>query len=135
MRKHPQAPADLKVPCPRSIGDVCTPGVTLSGPQVLLSNDLEPDGVAPVCSTGLQIPNDGVEIDAGSYVELPPGLAFSTHCLHLHGLTACPATTPAYSILIMRVMVPGRTKPLLVSIGLAGNGLIARAILYSLNAA
>ena len=88
-----------------------------------------------MCSTGLQIPNDGVEIDAGSYVELPPGLALSTHCLHLHGLTACPVTTPAYPILILRVLVLGRTKPLLVSIGLAGNGMTARVILYSLKAA
>ena len=32
-------------------------------------------------------------------------------------------------------MVPGRSKPVFVSIGLAGNGMVARTILYSLRAA
>jgi hypothetical protein len=61
-------------------------------------------------------------------------LAISKHCLELHGLTACPATSPAYSILVLKVTVPGRNKPVYVSIGLAGNGMIARTILYSLRA-
>jgi hypothetical protein len=30
------------------------------------------------------------------------------------------------------VTVPGRAKPVIVSIGLAGNGMVARTILYSL---
>jgi hypothetical protein len=62
-------------------------------------------------------------------------LSLSTHCLVLHGLTSCPATSPAYSILVVRVNVPGRDKPVFFSIGLAGNGMVARAILYSLQAA
>jgi hypothetical protein len=61
-------------------------------------------------------------------------LTFSKHCLNLHGLTACPATSPSYSILVLRVTVPGRKNPVYVSIGLAGNGMIARTILYSLRA-
>jgi hypothetical protein len=59
-------------------------------------------------------------------------LVFSGQCLKLHGLTTCPATLPTYSILVVRVTVPGRSKPVYVSIGLAGNGMIARTILYSL---
>jgi hypothetical protein len=62
-------------------------------------------------------------------------VTFSKDCLHIHGLTACPATTPAYAILFLRVTVPGRKTPVLVSIGLAGNGMMARTILYSLRAA
>jgi hypothetical protein len=33
------------------------------------------------------------------------------------------------------VAVPGRSRPTLVDIGLAGNGMVARSILYSLRAA
>ena len=62
-------------------------------------------------------------------------LSFSNHCLSLHGLTACPATSPAYSILVLKVTVPGRSKHVYVSIRLAGNGLIARTILYGLKEA
>jgi hypothetical protein len=36
---------------------------------------------------------------------------------------------------VLRVNVPGRDKPVFVSIGLAGNGMVARTILYSLRAA
>jgi hypothetical protein len=39
-----------------------------------------------------------------------------------------------YSILLLKVTVAG-SKPVYVSIGLAGNGMIARTILYSLRAA
>jgi hypothetical protein len=62
-------------------------------------------------------------------------LSFPTYCLDLDGLTACPATSPAYSILVLKVTVPGRNKPVFVSIGLVGNGLVARTVLYSLRAA
>src|ERR1035438_9963078 len=62
-------------------------------------------------------------------------LSFSAHCLDLHGLTACPATSPAYSVLVLRVTVPRRAKPVYVSIGLSGDGIVARTILYSLRAA
>jgi hypothetical protein len=33
---------------------------------------------------------------------------------------------------MLKVTVPGRVKPVIVSIGLAGNGMVARTILYSL---
>jgi len=119
------------------IGDVClTPGVSLGGRHVTLSTDLH--NVILYCPYELprpQPPTDGVQIDAGSNLELPPGLSFSTSCLHVNRLTACPATSPAYSILVLKVTVPGPSTPVLVSIGLAGNGLVARTILYSLRAA
>ncbi len=50
-------------------------------------------------------------------------------------LTACPATSPAYSILVLRVTVPGHKQPVFASTGLARNGTVARIILYSLRAA
>jgi len=46
----------------------------------------------------------------------------------------CPSSTPDYSVLLLSVTVPGRDEPVLVSIGLAGNGMVARTILYSLQA-
>ena len=56
-------------------------------------------------------------------------------CWSVQGLIACPATSPAYSILVLKVTVPGRSKPVYVSIGLAGKGMVARTIWYSLRAA
>jgi hypothetical protein len=55
--------------------------------------------------------------------------------MSLHGLRACPESGPIYSVLVYRVAVSGRATPVTVSIGLAGNGVVARTILYSLRAA
>jgi hypothetical protein len=56
--------------------------------------------------------------------------------LSLKALHACLAggTSYLYSILVLKVVVPGRSKPVYVSIGLAGSGMVARTILYSLRA-
>jgi hypothetical protein len=89
----------------------------------------------PRMSPTPQQPENGVQVDSGLRTEPTVTLSLSAHCLDLHGLTACPATSPAYSILVLRVNVPGRDKPVFVSIGLAGNGMVARTILYSLTAA
>jgi hypothetical protein len=61
-------------------------------------------------------------------------VSFSGQCLKVNELRVCPATSPVYSILVLKVSVPGRSKPVYVSISLAGNGMIARTILYSLRA-
>jgi len=82
-----------------------------------------------------QQPENGVQVDSGLRTEPTVRLSLSAHCLVLHGLTACPATSPAYSILVVRVNVPGRSKPVFVSIGLVGNGMTARTILDSLRPA
>lgn len=119
------------------IGNVCVmPGVALVEEHVLLSTDLY--RVIAGCRYRRpvpQLPRDGFQVDAGRNLVPLPGLAFSTHCLALHRLTVCPATSPAYSILVLKVVVLGRALPLLVSIGLAGSGMTARAILHSLRAA
>lgn len=118
------------------IGHPCsTPGVALRGPQVTLSTDRQVAMYA--CPVGLptpQTPQGGVQVDAGRKGVVLPGTLYSTHCLDLHGLTACPASWPPYSILVLKVTVPGRKTPVLVSIGLAGNGMTARTVLYSLRA-
>ena len=120
------------------LGDTCaTLGVVLFGPRVTLSTDLRPFGI-PICpyvQPTPRHPSVAVQVDSGLRHE--PGLtsSFRARCLDLHGLTACPATSPDYSILVLRVTVPGRTRPVFVSIGLAGRGMIARTILYSLRAA
>jgi hypothetical protein len=132
------------------IGSPCasSPGVSfynegVGGGEVVLSTD---QGLAAfpcpseLGNPGPVYPGDGIEVDAGpnTLSELATEglhLAFSAHCLDFHGLKACPATTPTYSILVLRVRVPGRSQPVFFSIGLAGNGLVARTILYSLRAA
>jgi hypothetical protein len=123
------------------IGYPCTvPGVALVPKRgIVLSTDQQVavyhcPPVSPLPLT----PQNGVQVDAGSqalsqwrnlHIDL------STRCLSLHGLIACPATSPAYSILVLKVTVPGRSKTVYVSIGLAGNGVVARTILYSLKEA
>ena len=88
---------------------------------------------APFCAGLLPfaiVPSNGLRVDAGA--EGPTG-SFSRggKCLHLGGLTACPSSTPDYSVLFLKVTVPDRSKPVFVSIGLSGNGKVARTILYS----
>ena len=46
-----------------------------------------------------------------------------------------PDRATSYSILVLKVVVPGRSKPVVMSIGLANSGTVARTILYSLRAA
>ena len=122
------------------LGNPCeTPGVAFFASGVTLSTDthlLPPNACAVgAYSNAPQLPMDGVQVDSGSHLQFHVTLSFSAHCLDLHGLTACPATSPAYSILVLRVNVPGRSKPVFVSIGLAGNGMVARTTLCSLRAA
>jgi hypothetical protein len=122
---------DVAQPCSAS-------GVAFAEPEVALSTDRQrfPVAYCPVLPPPRPLPpTDGVEVDAGSITQFPVALSFSRHCLHFDGLSACPASTPAYSILILRVALQGRRTPLLVSIGLAGSGIVARTILYSLRAA
>jgi hypothetical protein len=114
------------------------PGVSYRTTEVALSTDRQPFPFVS-CPGFLyqlpQAPENGVEVDAGSVARFPVTLAFSKTCLHIHALAVCPATSPEYFILVLKVTVPGRTAPVVVSIGLAGNGMIARTILYSLRAA
>jgi outer membrane protein assembly factor BamB len=145
---HFSVPADWPINrtqvTPNLGGSVCqTEGAAFFSTAVTLSTDTLPLIIATCLFSPatLQSPPDAVQVDSGSRwassapVSLSkPPVSFSNHCLALHGLTACPATSPAYSILLLKVTVPGRSKPVYVSIGLAGNGMVARTILYSLRA-
>jgi hypothetical protein len=108
------------------------------GDSITLSADIYHGlGACPIqegYARGAQQPRNGVLLDSGLSPLLVAG-SFSKHCLKLGGLTVCPATSLPYSILVLRVTVPGRSKTVYVSIGLAGNGMVARTILYSLRAA
>jgi hypothetical protein len=122
------------------LGNPCEmPGVAVFASGVALSTDqhlLPPNACAVgAYSNAPQLPMDGVQVDSGSHLQFHVTLSFSAHCLDLHGLTACPATSPAYSILVLKVRVPVRDKAVFVSIGLAGNGMVARTILDSFRAA
>ena len=79
----------------------------------------------------IEPPLTGLVIDSG----LGSAGAPSHHCWSVGGLSACEVLAFAYSALVVSVRVPGRSKPVIVSIGLAGNGMVARTILYSLRAA
>ena len=112
-------------------------GIALTATQASLSTDTRPFIRDSMCARIPPYPYEplnGVQVDSGLRSALLISLSFSTHCLDLHGLTACPATSPAYSILAFKVTVPGGSKPVYLSIGLAGNDMVARAILYSIRA-
>jgi hypothetical protein len=80
-------------------------------------------------------PSDGVRVDLVE-ARSPSGTFLAGgSCLNRVSVSTCPSSTPDYSILLLRVTVPGRSTPVIVSIGLAGSGKVARTILYSLRAA
>lgn len=115
-------------------------GYSLAHASVVLDTDVAVD--VQGCPAALnnappvRSPSNGLRIDTGpAFLSVQTFRFASGDCLKLHGMTACPATAPDYSILVLRVSVPGRSKPVFVSIGLAGDGMVARAILYSLRAA
>ena len=125
--------------CPGMISNHVTPLVVLSTDKSFASCFTGASSL-PVPRDGLEIvptPRDGLEVASklGKATVKALALVFSTRCSALNDLTVCPATSPAYSILVLKVTVTGRSKPVYVSIGLAGNGMIARTILYSLRAA
>jgi hypothetical protein len=120
------------------LGAMCRQqGVAFADTLVTLSTDARPVLLppCPLIQPTPQQPENGVQVDSGLRTEPTVTLSLSARCLDVHGLTACPASSPAYSILVVRVNVPGREKPVFVSIGLTGNGMVARTVLYSLRAA
>ena len=121
------------------LGNPCEmPGVAFFASGVTLSTDqhlLPPNACASgAYSNAPQAPMNGVQVDS-RHADFHVTLSFSKNCPDPHGLTVCRATSPAYSILVLRVNVPGRDKPVFVSIGLSGNGMVARTILDSVRAA
>ncbi len=110
-------------------------GVAFSQTEVSLSSDARPFIQNYMCVVFRPTPfvtADTVQVDSEMQGDPFVTLSFPTRCLEVHGLTVCPSATPEYSILFLRVTVPGREKPFFVSIGLAGDGTVARTTLYSL---
>ncbi len=114
------------------LGGTCgTTGVALAGGVVTLTTDAArgpSDCRVPVGLPYPFEPANGIQLDSGLSTLT---LATSYSCGRFHDLTECFANSPDYSILVVKVAVPGHSKPVYVSIGLAGNGMTARSILYS----
>ena len=107
--------------------------LSISGLAVTFSNDIyEPPCPVPFDQT-VQRPTDGLRVDVGPDAQAPTSLA--SKCLDLQGLRACPGTDSLYSVVVLSVKVSGPSQPVIVSIGLAGSGMVARTILYSLRPA
>ena len=109
--------------------------VVLYGGVILDTDQNAWPSVCPVAPSCVVRPSDGVRVDTwtgtrGFIGSIAPGAT----CLHLHGLKVCPSAL-VYSVLLLQVSVPGRHLPVYVSIGLAGTGMVARTILYSIRAA
>jgi hypothetical protein len=81
-------------------------------------------------ATWATVPIDGLLVDGGDIGPLQ-GTSVSANCLHLNGLSACPATDDVYGVLVLSVEYPGSGE-IAVEIGLAGDGAVARTILGSI---
>jgi hypothetical protein len=79
----------------------------------------------------------GLVVDPGPYGPLNGVVGFDVvgfdKCLHINGLSVCQ-TSFLGGILVVAVHIPGRTRRVAVEIGLAGNGIVAHTILYSMRA-
>ena len=120
------------------LGAICrTQGVAFVVTSVTLSTDAH-RFLVPFCprmSPTPLLPENGVQIDSGLRTRAD-GDTFPLSSLPCPPrFDGVPGLLARVSILVLRVNVPGRDKPVFVSIGLAGNGMIARTILYSFRAA
>ena len=124
-----QTTDDDLVGCPQAV-----PGLQ---PWVLLStatNALSPSCILLSLRVSYIHYGDGVLVASGPYQSVPlPKKSYP--CRGLHGLRACVMSGTYGGVVEVIVAVPGRSRPTLVDIGLAGNGMVARSILYSLRAA
>jgi len=82
----------------------------------------------------IQMPQDGLIIDPGTYGPLSSDTTFGT-CQRIHGLSVCPSVSDHYGLLVAAVHISGNPQPVAIEIDLAGTGLTARIILHSLRMA
>ena len=119
------------------LGALCgTRGVAFAASAVTLSTDRKPMAPAkcPTVLTTPQLPTDGVQVDSGPSSPASSLATFATKCLRIGRLTACPATSPAYSILVLKLTAPSLSAPVVVALGLSGTGVVASTILHSFRA-
>jgi hypothetical protein len=131
------APGDWQVRSIDYYGGYCgTPGVSALR-SVTLSTDTRriPQPMCPVAIPVLRPASDGIWVDAIADRAVPTPTGPAAHCLDLHGLSVCPYANPAFGILYLLVSGPRLPHDVMVEIGLAGDGTVARTILYSLRAA
>jgi hypothetical protein len=116
----------------------CGPYTSLTSPPTVVFETgahLESFGCpAEGISSAVSPASDGVIIDPGPYSPIRGVKSFG-RCFRVNGLQLCPANTDEFGYLIFAVHVPGKNRAVAVEVGLAGNGMVARTILYSMRAA
>jgi len=118
--------------------DLGCPGVVPAlSPDVFLiraTSAVFPGCQLPPSEVGQIRYRNGVLVASGpdAFVQFPKRLA---SCRSLQGLTACVTGGAFGGVLDLTVVVPNRSRPTLIEIGLAGNGMVARTIVDSLRAA
>jgi hypothetical protein len=105
--------------------------VTLSTATVMS----EPSCPAPPQTAGFQQGRPGLVVGAGKYAAAAASGAH-LQCVSLHGMRACVMADGLGSALLKLAVYPrGQSQPVLVEIGLAGSGAVARAIYDSISPA
>ncbi len=121
-------------------GAQCSPYLSLSGSgrslTIVQSYEANPPSITP-CNTYPQVLHpaiDGLVVNVKPVASWPGGV--KAPCLEIHSLRTCLVSgLPATDVLFAWVTVPHRSSPVLLEIGLAGTGVTARTILYSLRLA
>ena len=119
-----------------SWGSCISVNLSLFAPiRVVLNAGTTPSGIAcpafPAIGVTAGEPTDGLVIDPGPLGPLQAETD-SGVCLQINGLTACPTSKDLYGVLVLAVHLSGASRPVAVEIGLGGNGVIVRTILYSI---
>lgn len=109
--------------------------VALSRGVILDSDQKHSPAACPPMPQFAVTPSEGVRVDLVGAHDPTGSFSEGGTCLHRGDVTTCPSSTPNFSTLLLRVTKRRRSKPVYVAIGLAGNGMIARTILYSLRPA
>jgi hypothetical protein len=120
----PQERSVVWAGCPLAIQPVT---VTLAKTTTAIAGSCSPGSF----TAGSLTAQPGVLVATGPFLQWP--VPRGSPCHRLHGLRAC-YSRPIYlgGVLDVSVYVPGRRRPTVVEIGLAGNGEVARTIYDSI---
>jgi hypothetical protein len=134
-------PASWPLDRTNTFNQACLTPTSLSTPAQTTMLNTDQNTFVPPCVPVPQWftePVDGLDINSGlggNLFGILPGQCAALTLPSARGLPTCEDEALPYGVLTLRVTLPKHPKPVFVSIGLAGNGMVAWTILHSLRAA